>query len=94
MPNNRLPRLSGETPVDVAKIGAARLSQRLLPRGHAEVSGTDQYELSDVGQQQLSRPRNPTSALPPKADSSQTSGHVRFVPIALAASCGAIVTPE
>src|SRR5258705_8116724 len=34
----------------------------------------------EMGHQRTWRPRNSTSALPPKADSSRTSGHVRFVP--------------
>src|SRR5258705_7129178 len=37
--------------------------------------------------------RNSTSALPPKADSSRTSGHVRFVPIADLTSNGEIDLP-
>src|SRR6266403_2608195 len=36
--------------------------------------------MSEMGQQRTSRPRNSTSALPPKADSSRTSDHVRKVP--------------
>jgi hypothetical protein len=33
-----------------------------------------------LGQTRTWRPRNSTSAVPPKADSSRTSGHVRLVP--------------
>src|SRR6478736_10578000 len=39
--------------------------------------------LHSQGHQRTWRPRNSTSALPPKADSSRTSSHVRFVPILL-----------
>src|SRR5712692_10698212 len=36
--------------------------------------------MSESGHQRTWRPRNSTSALPPKADSNRTSGHVRLVP--------------
>ena len=49
MPNNRGPRLSGETPQVWRKSARRDFSQRLLPRGHAEVSDTDQCELSGKG---------------------------------------------
>jgi hypothetical protein len=39
--------------------------------------------MSLLGHQRTWRPRNSTSAVPPKADSSRTSGHVRLVPIVL-----------
>src|SRR6266436_109496 len=43
-------------------------SQRLLPRGHAEVSDTDQCELSVVGHSRRSDRPPVTSGLPPIAD--------------------------
>jgi len=43
-------------------------------------SGGQMLSMSQMGQKLPWRPRNPTSALPPKADSSQTSRHVRKVP--------------
>jgi len=46
--------------------------------------------LHSQGQKLTSRPRNPTSALHPKADSSRTSRHVRDVPIVLQKSQNAL----
>ena len=59
MPNNRGPRLSGETPQMWRKSARRDFSQRLLPRGHAGVSDTDQCELSGKG---LGRVKTPIRA--------------------------------
>src|SRR6476659_2240281 len=67
---------------DTAKIGSVDRVEvhhaRLLA-----VIGVRKTFPHGLGQQRTWRPRNSTSALPPKADSSRTSGHVRFVPIVL-----------